>query len=70
MSKTKKPLLPANWRLSREIDNAHKKPDLVFEHGSRAWRKLGKEIPAFNGSQTRRDARKRPITLSKIDWPK
>lgn len=63
MTRTR-PIKPANWRLSYEIEKAHKPRDLVLPSYVR-----GKEIPAFNGSDHRRDKKThRPITLPKMPW--
>ena len=52
-----KPIQPANWRLTKAIRHA-KDPVIGLKKYSG-----GKAIPAFNGSQTSRRNKKRPITL-------
>jgi hypothetical protein len=62
--RNKPPLVPRNWKLTRELEKSRAKPDLVFKRsGGR------KDIPSFNGSGDRRD-RKNPnqITLPKTPW--
>jgi hypothetical protein len=54
-----KPIAPRNWKTTNAIVAA-KKPPLALPSIGR-----GKPIPAFNGSQTSRRNKKRPITLPK-----
>lgn len=55
-----KPILPRGWKTTDAIKEA-RKTFLVIRP------KYGKAIPAFNGSQTSRRNRKRPITLPAVD---
>jgi hypothetical protein len=53
-----KPINPRNWKTTNAITAANK-PPFALPVGR------GKLIPAFNGSQTSRRNKKRPITLPK-----
>jgi len=53
-----KPIVPRDWKTTDAIKEAKKSFLAVGPKG-------GKTIPAFNGSQTSRKNKKRPITLPK-----
>jgi hypothetical protein len=61
---SKPPLVPANYKLTKEILRAEESP-LIFQKKSK-FKGLGKQIPAFNGSQNNRNNKKTPITLPKV----
>jgi hypothetical protein len=55
-----RPLVPKDWKTTQAICEA-KKPMLAN------YRRGGKAIPAFNGSQNNPNNKKRTITLSGVD---
>ena len=52
-----KPLVPRDWKTTQALRTAGKKTFVV------QYVRGGKQVPAFNGSQTSKRNKKRPITL-------